>query len=129
MRSAVRLVCLWSIERDASNSIHLSSNCCQQRAHRSFRRIWPEVACARLQASKGMRIRQGGPDEDKALAAHILELLPGRQMLTEAAQLCEILILLGHESDAGILQQVGMHLSLYIVIKDDSTAGHLHASF
>ncbi|CAK0773220.1 hypothetical protein CVIRNUC_004042 [Coccomyxa viridis] len=56
-------------------------------------------------ASKGTRIRQGGPDEDKALAAHVLELLPSRQLLTEAAQLCEILILLGHESDAGILQQ------------------------
>lgn len=59
-----------------------------------------------MQASKGTRIRQGGPDEDKALAAHILELLPTQQLLTEAAQLCELLILLRHEADAGILQQV-----------------------
>jgi hypothetical protein len=59
-----------------------------------------------LQASKGTRIRQGGPDEDKALAAHVLELTPSPQLLTEAAQLCELLILLRHEGDAGILQQV-----------------------
>jgi elongator complex protein 1 len=59
-----------------------------------------------LQASKGTRIRQGGPDEDKELAAHVLELTPKPQLLTEAAQLCELLILLRHEGDAGILQQV-----------------------
>jgi len=59
------------------------------------------------QASKGTRIRQGGPDEDKALAAHMLELVPNNQLLSEAAQLCELLILLRHEADAGILQQVG----------------------
>ena len=40
------------------------------------------------QASKGTRIRQGGPDEDKALAAHMLELVPNDQLLSEAAQLC-----------------------------------------
>ena len=61
---------------------------------------------ARLQASKGTRIRQGGPDEDKALAAHVLELVPKDPLLSEAAQLCELLILLGHVADAGILQQV-----------------------
>lgn len=60
-----------------------------------------------MQASKGTRIRQGAPDEDKALAAHVLELVPKDQLLSEAAQLCELLILLGHEADAGILQQVG----------------------
>ncbi|CAL5218701.1 g412 [Coccomyxa viridis] len=56
-------------------------------------------------ASKGTRIRQGAPDEDKALAAHVLELVPKDQLLSEAAQLCELLILLGHEADAAILQQ------------------------
>ena len=86
---------------------------CQQGVHHSIRGIRPEDACMRLQASKGTRIRQGGPDEDKALAAHVLELLPSRQLLTEAAQLCEILIMLGHESDASILQQVGNSLPLH----------------
>ena len=80
---------------------------CQQGVRDSSSGMRAEDACMRLQASKGTRIRQGGPNEDKALAAHVLELLPSRQLLTEAAQLCEILILLGHESDAGILQQVG----------------------
>ena len=37
----------------------------------------------------------------------MLELVPKDQLLSEAAQLCELLILLGHEADAGILQQVG----------------------
>ncbi len=58
-----------------------------------------------VQGSKVNRIRQGGPGEDKALAAHILELQPRAQLLAEAAQLCELLILLGHEADARVLQQ------------------------
>ncbi len=36
----------------------------------------------------------------------MLELVPKDQLLSEAAQLCELLILLGHEADAAILQQV-----------------------
>lgn len=56
--------------------------------------------------SKGNRIRQGGPNEQAALVAHIAELQPRPQHLVEAAQLCELLILLGHEADARILQQV-----------------------
>ena len=82
----------------------------------------------RLQASKGTRIRQGGPDEDKALAAHVLELLPSRQLLTEAAQLCELLILLRHEGDAGILQQVWPGSPLCPWHKITCIAGCLHAS-
>ena len=67
----------------------------------------PTYLAILLQASKGTRIRQGAPDEDKALAAHVLELVPKDQLLSEAAHLCELLILLGHEADAGVLQQVG----------------------
>ncbi|EIE25950.1 IKI3-domain-containing protein [Coccomyxa subellipsoidea C-169] len=59
----------------------------------------------RQKGSKANRIRQGGPGEDKALAAHILELQPRAQQLAEAAQLCELLIMLGHEADARTLQQ------------------------
>ena len=58
-----------------------------------------------MQGSRANRIRQGGPGEDKALAAHILELQPRKQQLAEAAQLCELLIMLGHEADARTLQQ------------------------
>ena len=116
----MRLVCIRSNYRDASILIELSSTSyCQRDAHHSSRECWPEDACMRLQASKGTRIRQGGPDEDKALAAHILELLPSRQVLTEAAQLCETLILLGHESDAGILQQVGIFFASPPMAQDD----------
>ena len=61
---------------------------------------------ASVQGSKANRIRQGGPGEDKALAAHILELQPRAQQLAKAAQLCELLIMLGHEADARTLQQV-----------------------
>ena len=58
------------------------------------------------QPAKGARIRQGGPGEDQALAKHLLGMQPRPLQLAEAAQLAELLVLLGHEGDARILQQV-----------------------
>ena len=58
------------------------------------------------QAAKGPRIRQGGPGEDQALAKHLLGMQPQPAQLSDAAQLAELLVLLGHEGDARILQQV-----------------------
>ena len=46
----------------------------------------------------------------------MLELVPKDQLLSEAAQLCELLILLRHEADAGILQQVGSVAALLLSI-------------
>ena len=57
-----------------------------------------------LQASKGARIRQGSPQEEAALAAHIRALAPGPAALAEAGQLAELLVLLQHEADARLLQ-------------------------
>ena len=44
---------------------------------------------------KGTRIRQGSPEEEKALGTHLLSLMPTPRHLTEAGQLAELLILLG----------------------------------
>ncbi|BDA44195.1 Elongator complex protein 1 [Coccomyxa sp. Obi] len=78
----------------------------------------------RTKGSKVNRIRQGGPGEDKALAAHILELQPRAQLLAEAAQLCELLILLGHEADARVLQQALSQLAS----ECESAAAYIHAN-
>ena len=63
-----------------------------------------------LQASKGPRIKQGAPDEDAALAQHLLAMQPRLAQLQEIAQLAELLVLLGHEGDARVLQQVNITL-------------------
>lgn len=54
---------------------------------------------------KGGRIRQGSPEEERALGQHIAALAPSPKQLTETSQLTELLTLLGHESDARVLQQ------------------------
>ena len=56
------------------------------------------------QASKGARIRQGSPQEEAALAVHITALAPSAQVLAEAGQLAELLVLLDHADDARLLQ-------------------------
>ena len=58
---------------------------------------------AAAQARAG-RIRQGGAGEEAALAAHLAALAPPPRALAEAAQLAELLVLLGHEADARLLQ-------------------------
>ncbi|KAK9915662.1 hypothetical protein WJX75_002381 [Coccomyxa subellipsoidea] len=79
----------------------------------------------RQKGSKANRIRQGGPGEDKALAAHILELQPRAQQLAKAAQLCELLIMLGHEADARTLQQALSDLAS----ENEAAAAYIHADF
>ncbi|DBA88250.1 hypothetical protein WJX77_011440 [Trebouxia sp. C0004] len=54
---------------------------------------------------KSGRIRQGSPEEERALGQHIAALAPSPKQLTEAGQLAELLTLLGHEADARVLQQ------------------------
>ncbi|KAA6419594.1 MAG: elongator complex 1-like [Trebouxia sp. A1-2] len=54
---------------------------------------------------KSGRIRQGSPEEERALGQHIAALAPSTKQLTEAGQLAELLTLLGHEADARVLQQ------------------------
>ena len=58
----------------------------------------------RAQASKGARIRQGSPEEEAALAAHIAALAPTRAALAALGELSEVLVLLGHTQDARVLQ-------------------------
>lgn len=57
-----------------------------------------------MQGKKGPKIRQGSPEEEAALVTHIESLAPTTRQLEEAAQLSELLILLGHEADARKLQ-------------------------
>ena len=47
------------------------------------------------QQDKGNRIRQGSPEEERALGQHLSALAPSTKQLTEAGQLAELLILLG----------------------------------
>ncbi|KAK9808650.1 hypothetical protein WJX72_001296 [[Myrmecia] bisecta] len=54
---------------------------------------------------KGTRIRQGSPEEEQALAAHLQALQPTTRSGTQVGQLTELLVVLGHEQDARILQQ------------------------
>ena len=53
---------------------------------------------------KGTRIRQGSPEEEAALVSHIASLATTPRQCTEAGQLTELLVLLGHEGDARRLQ-------------------------
>ena len=55
--------------------------------------------------NKGTRIREGSPEEEQQLAGHLLSLAPTEGACAEAGQLCELLVLLGHEPDARLLQQ------------------------
>ncbi len=57
-----------------------------------------------MQNKKGPRIRQGSPQEEEALVAHIASLAPTPQLCNEIGQLAELLVLLGHEMDARRLQ-------------------------
>ena len=50
------------------------------------------------------KIRQGSPEEEAQLAGYILTLVPLPSLCTEIGQLSELLVLIGHEDDAAILQ-------------------------
>jgi hypothetical protein len=62
------------------------------------------VTC--LQNKKGPRIRQGSPQEEEALIAHITSLAPTTQHCQQIGQLAELLIFLGHAMDARKLQSL-----------------------
>ncbi|KAG2431603.1 hypothetical protein HYH02_013296 [Chlamydomonas schloesseri] len=51
------------------------------------------------------RIRQGSPMEEASLCAHLHSLAPRPSTLTEAGQLLELLVMLGHPDDARALQR------------------------
>ena len=55
---------------------------------------------------QGVKIRQGGPDEEANLAHHLIGLAPSARQCQEAGQLTEVLIMLGHEADARKLQNL-----------------------
>jgi len=57
-----------------------------------------------VQAKKGPRIRQGSPQEEAALAAHLAGLAPGAAALQDAGSLAEALVALGAEAAAAALQ-------------------------
>ena len=69
----------------------------------------------------------GSPQEEASLVEHVGKLVPGAAALTEAGQLCELLVLLGHFEDARVLQRelakwlsehkVGSGRSLWIRIR------------
>lgn len=54
-----------------------------------------------LQDKKG-RIRQGSPEEERALGQHITALAPSAKQLAEAGQLAELLTLLGMLNHKGL---------------------------
>lgn len=60
---------------------------------------------AAKKGKKGRRIKQGGPEEEAGLEAHLLTLAPARHVLEEAGQLSELLVMLQHIGDATKLQQ------------------------
>jgi len=64
----------------------------------------PEAYDLRMQVSKGARIRQGSPEEEAALAAHIGALAPTPAALAALGELSEALVVLGHADDARVLQ-------------------------
>ncbi|KAL4420046.1 hypothetical protein ABPG77_007485 [Micractinium sp. CCAP 211/92] len=55
--------------------------------------------------SKTNRIRAGSPQEEEHLSRHVLDLAPSAATCSEVGQLAELLVLLGHQSDAALLQQ------------------------
>ncbi|KAK9834184.1 hypothetical protein WJX81_006434 [Elliptochloris bilobata] len=91
-----------------------------------------EAAAAALEAARAdearvakylARYAEGGAGEEAALAAHLLALAPAPRRLTEAAQLCELLVLLGHAADAALLQAA---LSA-LVAAQGGAAAHMRA--
>ena len=69
--------------------------------------MWVWKSCVtrpRVQVSKGARIRQGSPEEEAALAAHIAALAPTPAALAALGELSEALVVLGHADDARVLQ-------------------------
>ncbi|KAK9859824.1 hypothetical protein WJX84_001803 [Apatococcus fuscideae] len=56
-------------------------------------------------ANKRMKIKQGSPHEQVALAHHITSLAVSPEDCNSSSQLTELLILLGHQQDAQLLQQ------------------------
>ena len=67
---------------------------------------YPDLLIFAMQNRKGPRIRQGSPQEEEALVAHIASLAPSQKQLEEVGELNEFLILLDHESDARKLQNL-----------------------
>lgn len=63
-----------------------------------------ESPCVAPQAKKGPRIRQGSPQEEAALAAHLVGLAPSPGALQDAGALAEALVALGQERAAAALQ-------------------------
>ncbi|KAK9849951.1 hypothetical protein WJX84_009719 [Apatococcus fuscideae] len=59
----------------------------------------------RQKANKRMKIKQGSPHEQVALAHHITSLAMSAEDCASIGQLTELLILLGHQQDAQLLQQ------------------------
>ena len=56
-------------------------------------------------AKSGTKVRAGSPQEERQLAEHLLGLAPTGQACSQAGQLAELLVLLGHERDAAVLQR------------------------
>eukprot|EP00887_Chlorella_sp_A99_P002271 scaffold10.g2271.t1 len=56
-------------------------------------------------SKSNVRVRQGSPQEEKMLGEHLLGLAPTGAAFAQAGQLAELLVLLGHEADAALLQR------------------------
>ncbi|KAL6751050.1 hypothetical protein V8C86DRAFT_3142693 [Haematococcus lacustris] len=63
-----------------------------------------KAASKRASKAQRGRVRQGSPEEEASLVSHLLGLAPSVVQLQEAGGLAELLITLGHESDARTLQ-------------------------
>ena len=70
-----------------------------------------------VQGKRGSRIRQGSPQEEAALASHIVQLAPSPQRTAEAGHLAEALVLFGKVAAAAQVQQ-----SLSSLITEQATA-------
>ena len=57
------------------------------------------------QGKRSSRIRQGSPQEEAALASHIVQLAPSQQRTAEAGHLAEALVLFGKVAEAAKVQQ------------------------
>ena len=62
----------------------------------------------RLQDKSG-RIRQGSPEEERALGQHIAALAPSPKQLSEAGQLAELLTLLGMTAQV-VMMLINLHV-------------------
>ena len=63
--------------------------------------------------AKGLRIRQGSPQEEAALAQHLRELAVSPRQAQEMGQLAELLILLGEWTSRKPLENVATLLCQY----------------